>query len=65
MSTNGKAPIDERLEALAQSVELLAGSTRDLRAVAEATLERQKEQHERDVQFMRLIADVLRQWAEK
>jgi len=65
MSENGKAPIDERLDALAQSVELLAGSTRDLRAVAEATLERQKEQHERDVQFMDLIANVLKQWAEK
>jgi hypothetical protein len=62
--------IDERLEklvgrheALAQSVELLAASTRDLRAVVEAQIARERERDERDRQYLRALADVLKQWA--
>jgi hypothetical protein len=60
----------ERHEALAQSVELLAGSTRDLRAVVEAQIARERERDEqergrrdRDRQYLRAIADVLKHWA--
>lgn len=62
--------IDERLEklvgrheAMAESVELLAASTRDLRAVVEAQIQRGRERDERDRQYLSLIADVLKQWA--
>lgn len=62
--------IDERLEklvgrheALAQSVELLAGSTRDLRAIIEAEMSRNRERDERDRQYLSAIADVLKHWA--
>ena len=53
----------ERHEALAQSVDLLVLSSRDLRAVAEAALRRQQEQRERDAQYLRAISEVLKHWA--
>jgi hypothetical protein len=56
------APIDERLAALALSVELLARSASDLRAVVEAQLVRERERRESDTKFIALIADVLKQW---
>jgi hypothetical protein len=54
---------EERHKALAESVELLAGSTHDLRAVIEAQLARERERRERDRQFLNAIADVLKAWA--
>lgn len=60
----------ERHEALAESVDMLVASTRDLRAVAEAALRRgeeerarQREQRERDAQYLRAISEVLKHWA--
>jgi hypothetical protein len=53
----------ERHEALAQSVDLLVLSSRDLRAVAEAALRRQQEQRERDAQYLRAIGEVFKHWA--
>ena len=72
---NEKAPMSNeelgrRHKALAESVELLAGSTHDLRAISEALLKREQEQHareqarwERDSHFLGLIAQVLQTWA--
>ncbi|HEX4545750.1 MAG TPA: hypothetical protein VH110_05280 [Candidatus Acidoferrum sp.] len=54
---------EERHRALAESVELLAGSTRDLRAVVEADLARTRERAERDRKYLDVIADVLKRWA--
>lgn len=53
----------ERHEALAQSVDLLVHSVRDLRAVAEAGLIRQQERRDRDAQYLRAISEVLKHWA--
>lgn len=60
----------ERHEALAQSVDLLVGSTRDLRVIAEAALRRgedervrAQEQRERDAQYLRAISEILKHWA--
>lgn len=53
----------ERHEALAQSVDLMVGSMRDLRVIAEAALTRQQEQRERDAQYLRAISEVLKHWA--
>jgi hypothetical protein len=50
------------LAALALSVELLARSASDLRAVVEAQLVRERERRESDTKFIALIADVLKQW---
>jgi hypothetical protein len=68
---NGKAPIDERLQALAESMELLAASSHDLRASVEAlaaseheTAEAARANRERDAKYLSLIADVMKQWAE-
>jgi hypothetical protein len=68
--TSGWKSFVERHEALSQTVELLAGSTRDLRAVVEAQIARDREhdeqgrdRRERDRQYLRTIADVLKHWA--
>lgn len=60
----------ERHEALRESVELLAGSTSDLRAVIEAETQRGRERDQldrdrlaRDREYLKLIADVLKHWA--
>lgn len=65
-----KPTIDERLEALTMHLELLSDSTRDLRAVVEAEIardrkrdERQKEREERDRKYLNAIGDVLKHWA--
>lgn len=60
----------ERHEALSQTVELLADSTRDLRAVVEAEIgrgrerdQRQHERDERDRKYLLALSDVLKHWA--
>ena len=65
-----KPTIDERLEALTMNVELLADSARDLRAVVEAEISRgherdelQRQRGERDKQYLKAIADILKHWA--
>lgn len=50
-------------KALAESVELLAASARDLRATVEAEVQRDRERDQRDQKFLGLIADVLKHWA--
>lgn len=58
-----KPTIDERLEILTINVKLLASSTRDLRATVEAQISRSHERDERDRQYLKAIADVLKHWA--
>lgn len=53
----------ERHEALSQTVELIAASTRDLRVVVEAEIERQQQRNKRDRQYLKLVAAVLEHWA--
>ena len=55
--------LEQRHKALAESVELLAASARDLRRVVEAQLTREHERHTRDQKFLGLIAEVLKEWA--
>lgn len=65
-----KPTIDERLAALTMNVELLAGSTSDLRAVIVAQIDRDREREERDRKreerdrkYLNLVADILKHWA--
>ena len=67
---NNKPTIDERLAALTMNVELLAGSTSDLRAIVVARIDRDREREERDRKreerdrkYLNLVADILKQWA--
>jgi hypothetical protein len=62
--------LEQKHKALAESVELLAGSTHDLRAIAETLLAREQEQRvrealrwERDSRFLTAIAQILDTWA--
>ena len=60
----------ERHEALSMNLELLADYSRDLRAVVEAEIsrdrerdQRQREREERDRKYLTALADVLKHWA--
>jgi hypothetical protein len=53
----------EKQKALTESVELLAGSTRDLRAVVVAQLEREKLREEVSARYLGMLSDVLKAWS--
>jgi len=51
-------------KALAESVEMLARSARDLRAVVEAQVGRERARDERSSRYLDMLAGVLKAWAE-
>jgi len=51
-------------KALAETVELLAASARDLRAVVEARIGRERARDERSGRYLDMLAGVLKAWAE-
>jgi hypothetical protein len=51
-------------KALAESVELLAGSAHDLRAAVEAQVARERLREERSSRYLDMLAGVLKAWAE-
>jgi len=51
-------------KALAESVEMLAASARDLRAVVEAQIGRERARDERSGRYLTMLADVFKAWSE-
>ena len=55
--------IDQRIEAIAMNLELLSGSVSDLTASVHALVARDREQNERDREYMLVLSEVLKAWA--
>lgn len=52
-----------RHKALAESVEMLAASSRDMRAVVEAQIARERARDERSARYLSMLAGVLKAWS--
>jgi hypothetical protein len=54
----------QKHKALAETVEMLAASAHDLRAVVEAQVARERARDERSSRYLTMLADVFKAWAE-